>query len=102
MKVAAIVQARLGSTRLPAKVLLDLGGATALQRCLERVARFSGVDEVIVATTTLPEDDLIEYAAARMKIRCVRGSAEDVLSRYLDAARVARADVVVRCTSDCP
>jgi spore coat polysaccharide biosynthesis protein SpsF len=102
VKVVAIVQARVGSTRLPAKVLLDLGGATALQRCLDRVARFECVDEVVLATTDRPEDELIVQIGRRLGVRCTRGSADDVLSRYLDAARQASADVIVRCTSDCP
>src|SRR5579864_7066945 len=98
MNVVAIVQARIGSSRLPAKVLLDLGGATALERCLERVHRFDGVREVVVATTTNAEDDLIMAISKRIGVRAVRGSAEDVLSRYIDAARLVRADAVVRCT----
>jgi spore coat polysaccharide biosynthesis protein SpsF len=102
VKVVAIVQARIGSTRLPAKVMLDLGGATALQRCLDRVSRFEGVTEVIVATTVRPEDELIVQLARRLGVRWSRGSSEDVLSRYIDAATEAKADVVVRCTSDCP
>jgi spore coat polysaccharide biosynthesis protein SpsF len=82
--------------------LLDLGGATALQRCLDRVARFEGVDEVVLATTQRPEDELIVQLAHRLGVHCTRGSAEDVLSRYLDAARLTEADAIVRCTSDCP
>ena len=102
MRIVAIVQARVGSTRLPAKILLDLGGATALQRCVDRVRRFRGLDEVIVATTVRPEDDLVVALARRLGVRCTRGSADDVLARYVAAARAAAADVVVRCTSDCP
>lgn len=102
MKIVAIVQARVGSTRLPAKVLLDLGGATALERCLRRVQRFEGLAEVVVATTDLPEDDLIVAAARRLGFPSFRGSSDDVLSRYVGAARSAGADAIVRCTSDCP
>jgi spore coat polysaccharide biosynthesis protein SpsF len=102
VNVVAIVQARIGSTRLPAKVLLDLGGATALERCLDRVRRFEGICEVVVATTTNPEDELIVAVAKRVGVRATRGSADDVLSRYIDAARLVNAEAVVRCTSDCP
>ncbi len=102
MRIAAIVQARVGSTRLPAKILLDLGGATALQRCLDRVRRFRGLHEVIVATTDRPDDDLVVALTRRLDVRCTRGSADDVLSRTVAAARAVAADVVVRCTSDCP
>jgi spore coat polysaccharide biosynthesis protein SpsF len=83
-------------------VLLDLAGATALQRCLDRVVRFDGVREVIVATTTNPEDDQIVACARRIGFRTSRGSTDDVLSRYVAAAKEAGADAVVRCTSDCP
>jgi len=96
------MQARVGSTRLPAKVLLDLAGATVLARCIERIARFEGVAEVVVATTTQPEDDLVVAHAKRLGVRVTRGSVDDVLSRYLDAARVSAADAIVRCTSDNP
>jgi spore coat polysaccharide biosynthesis protein SpsF len=102
VNVVAIVQARVGSTRLPAKVLLDLGGATALQRCLDRVRRIEGVREVIVATTTNPEDDLIVSVCHRLGVRSTRGSAEDVLLRYVEAGRSSKAEAIVRCTSDCP
>lgn len=102
MKIVAVVQARLGSSRLPAKILLDLGGQTALQRCLSRVARIAGVDEVVVATTDRPEDDPVVSMTRRLGFRSVRGSEQDVLSRYELALRETRADAVVRCTSDCP
>jgi spore coat polysaccharide biosynthesis protein SpsF len=102
LKIVAIVQARVASTRLPAKVLLDLGGKTALERCLARVARVPGISHVVVATTTKPEDDLIVRLAARIGVPCSRGSEFDVLSRYTQAARAHRADAVLRCTSDCP
>jgi spore coat polysaccharide biosynthesis protein SpsF len=102
MRVVAIVQARTGSTRLPAKVLLDLGGATALQRCVDRVRRIRGVSEVVVATTEKPEDDTIVAVARRLGIATSRGSETDVLSRYYQAAKAFRAEAVVRCTSDCP
>lgn len=102
MKIVAIVQARVGSTRLPAKVLLDLCGVTVLQRCLERVKQFRGISEVIVATSNKPQDDLIVAVAKRCGVKFYQGDEEDVLMRYTKAAREVRADVVVRCTSDCP
>lgn len=102
MKVVAVVQARVRSSRLPAKVLLDLGGLTALERCLGRVTRIRGVDEVVVASPDSPEDDLVANLARRLGYATWRGSENDVLARYHDAARNAGADVVVRCTSDCP
>lgn len=102
MRVVAVVQARVGSSRLPAKVLLDLGGKTALERCLLRVSRIGSVAEVVVATSTQPADDVIVLLCRRLGFRVVRGSEHDVLARYAMAANEAKADAVVRCTSDCP
>ncbi len=102
MKTVAIVQARMGSTRLPGKVLQDIGGRTMLARVLERVGRAHLVDGLVVATTTGPEDEAILQECHRLRIPVHRGSAEDVLDRYHDAARVFDADPVVRITSDCP
>ena len=102
MKTVAIVQARLGSTRLPGKVLKDIAGQTMLQRVMERAGRIEGVDEAVVATTRSDRDDAILDACRHMGIRCVRGSEDDVLSRYRLAAEEASAEAVVRVTSDCP
>ena len=102
MKVVAIIQARFGSTRLPGKVLLDLWGATALQRCADRVRRIAGVDQVVVATSTEPKDDLVASLAGRIGVMVVRGSESDVLSRYALAAERTAADTVLRITADCP
>jgi spore coat polysaccharide biosynthesis protein SpsF len=98
----AIVQARTGSTRLPGKVLLPLLGAPILQRVVERTARAVTVDEVVVATTTSPADDTIVTLARDHGWRIHRGSADDLLDRYVGAARANDADVVIRITSDCP
>lgn len=101
-RVVVVVQARLSSSRLPAKVLLDLGGVTALERCLRRVRRFRGVTEVVLATSDQPGDEIIASVGRRLGHRVVRGSEGDVLSRFQLAASESKADVVVRCTSDCP
>lgn len=102
MKVVAIVQARMGSSRLPGKVMLDLGGEPLLARCVERVRRSRTLDEVVVATTSLAADDAIEELCRARGWPCVRGSEVDVLDRYRQAAVAHRAEVVVRVTSDCP
>lgn len=102
MKIVVVIQARLASSRLPAKVLLDLGGVTALERCLRRARRFSGISEVVIATSDKPGDDVIASVARRLEARVVRGSETDVLSRFAKAAHETQADVIVRCTSDCP
>ena len=102
MKIAAIVQARVASTRLPAKVLLDLGGRTALERCLRRVERFTGITDIVVATSDTAPDDIVSAVAIRLGFKVFRGSEHDVLSRYAGAAAMVGAEAVVRCTSDCP
>jgi spore coat polysaccharide biosynthesis protein SpsF len=100
--VAAIVQARLGSSRLPGKVLADLAGDTMLARVVQRLRAATRVDEVVVATTTNASDDPVCDEADRLGVRWYRGSEQDVLSRYVGAASECRADVIVRITSDCP
>lgn len=102
MRVVAIVQARMGSTRLPGKVLQDLGGATMLERVVSRVRRSRLAGEILVATTTQPEDEAIVAESGRLGVAVFRGSEQDVLDRYYQAARQARAEVVLRITADCP
>ncbi|HTB73798.1 MAG TPA: glycosyltransferase family protein [Polyangiaceae bacterium] len=102
MKTVVIVQARCGSTRLPGKVLLPLGGRPMLVRMLERLARARTPDAVVVATTTLEEDDAIEGTVTRAGFSCLRGHPTDLLDRHYDAARRTGADVVVKIPSDCP
>jgi spore coat polysaccharide biosynthesis protein SpsF len=97
VRVVVIVQARMTSTRLPGKVLMDLAGKPLLERELERLP-----GEVVLAVTTNPDDDPLVDLANRLGVRWYRGSEEDVLSRYAGAAREADADAIVRVTSDCP
>ena len=102
MKTVAIIQARLGSTRLPGKVLLDLAGEPMLARVVNRVRRARRVDEVVIATTTEKRDDELASLCAKRGWPCSRGSEQDVLDRYYQAALAHKADRVVRITSDCP
>ena len=102
MRVVAIVQARMGSTRLPGKVLQDLAGETMLARVVRRLRHTSRIDEVLVATTDHAIDDAIVDECRTLPVQVSRGDQEDVLDRYFKAAQFASADVVVRITSDCP
>jgi spore coat polysaccharide biosynthesis protein SpsF len=102
MKVIAIIQARMGSTRLPGKVLLDLVGEPMLARVVYRTRRAQTLDEVVVATTLQPADEAIMRLCAERGWPCFRGSEEDVLDRYYRAAVAHQADTIVRITSDCP
>ncbi|MBL0385525.1 glycosyltransferase family protein [Tumebacillus sp. ITR2] len=101
-KKVVIMQARMGSTRLPGKVLKTLHGKSVLAHGIERCLAMKHADVVVIATTDGPEDDLIVQEAERLGVPCFRGSERDVLSRYYGAARAHGADVVIRVTSDCP
>lgn len=102
MKVIAIVQARMGSTRLPGKVLKKIKAKTVLDYVIERLRLCNKLDDIVLATTTNKKDNILEEYAINKEINFFRGSEEDVLSRYYEAAKKFNADVVVRITSDCP
>lgn len=102
MRTVAIIQARMGSSRLPGKVLLDIAGQPMLARVVERARRAKTVDEVMVATTIDPSDDPIVDFCQERGIAYYRGSVFDVLDRFYGAARQAGAELIVRITADCP
>lgn len=101
-RVVAIIQAHMSSSRLPGKIMKDLCGQPELFRMLERVRHSVLLDDIVVATSTLPCDDLIVQKCAEWGVHTFRGSDSDVLSRYYGAAQMYPADVYVRMTSDCP
>jgi len=101
-KTIIIIQARMGSTRLPGKVMKELYGQTVLSHDIERVKQSTMVDDIVVATTVAEADDRIVAEALKCGVKVIRGSEEDVLSRYYLAATENGADIVVRITSDCP
>lgn len=102
MKTAAIVQARMGSTRFPGKVLEPLLGKPMLARQVERMRRAASLDGIVIATTDLAGDNPIAEFARAEGLPVFRGSEHDVLSRYAGAARTFGVENVVRITSDCP
>lgn len=100
--LVTVVQARVGSSRLPRKILLPLGGATVLERMVERVALATRGGVVVVATTTDPADDDIEALCGRMGVACYRGDPNDLLDRHYQVARALGAGAVAKVPSDCP
>ncbi len=102
MRTIAIVQARLSSSRLPSKVLMDIAGKPMLDRVLDRLGHACTLDKVVVATSTDPSDDPLADHCRMLGIPHYRGPLQDVLGRFVVAARSERADVVVRITADCP
>ena len=102
MRTCAIVQARSSSARFPGKVLASLAGEPLVIAILKRLAMCKRLDAALLATSTAPEDDELARAVESAGFPVHRGSLDDVLTRVLDAARVAEADVVVRVTGDCP
>lgn len=102
MRVGAIIQARMQSTRLPGKTLLNLAGEPILSHVLRRVLAVRGLDQVVLATTERADDDPVAALGERMRVGVFRGSEEDVLDRYLQAARAFTLDIVVRVTGEDP
>jgi len=102
MRIVAIIQSRMGSSRLPGKVLLDIAGQPMLARVVERTRQARKVDEVVVATTTDPSDDAVVALCQRRGYPYYRGSLYDVLDRYYQTAKTFGAEVIVRITADCP
>ncbi|HEV3142174.1 MAG TPA: glycosyltransferase family protein [Vicinamibacterales bacterium] len=102
MKTAAIVQARMTSTRLPGKIIAPILGRPMLELLIERLRRARHLDQVIVATTSNASDDVVEELCARLDAGVFRGSEEDVLERVLGAAHRYSVDLIVEITGDCP
>jgi len=102
MRIVAVVQARMGSSRLPGKVLMPVAGAPLLERMVERVLAATQVDDVCVATTWEPADRPIRDLCARRGWPCFSGHPTDLIDRHLHAAREREAQAVVKIPSDCP
>lgn len=100
--ILAILQARMGSKRLPGKVLKPILGMPMLFLEIERIQKSAKIDQLIVATTISPEDDVIEVLTQERGIHCFRGEVDNVLSRYVNSALNYRPEHVVRLTADCP
>lgn len=101
-KIVAIVQARMGSSRLPGKVMREICGRPMLEWVIQRAKRATCLDELVVAMTTDAADDILEKFCQDKKIEFFRGSSADVLDRFVQAGRRFHADGIVRLTADCP
>jgi len=102
MKVLAVLQARMSSSRLPGKVLREILGRPMLARQIERLLQAQTLDELVVATSETEEDDAIDALCRELGVRCFRGSLDDVLDRFYQCALNDNPDHVVRLTGDCP
>jgi spore coat polysaccharide biosynthesis protein SpsF len=102
VRVNAVIQARLSSTRLPGKVLRPLAGRSVLSWAIRAAAHAPRIDGVIVATSSSPDDDAVAEEAVRSGAEVVRGPLDDVLARYELAAQTHPCDALVRLTADCP
>jgi spore coat polysaccharide biosynthesis protein SpsF len=102
MRIVGIVQARMGSTRLPGKVLRPLAGRTVLGRVVRAAHESAVLDDLVIATTTEQADDAVEAEAQRLGVACYRGPVDDVLTRFLGALDEHPGDAVMRFTADCP
>lgn len=101
-RIVATIEARMTSSRLPGKVLADIGGGPALALMVHRLSRSQVIDAICIATTTNADDDVIAELAADLGTECFRGSEDDVLGRVLGAAEATSADLIVETTGDCP
>jgi spore coat polysaccharide biosynthesis protein SpsF len=101
-RVNAIIEARMGSTRLPGKTMLSIMGKPSIELLIERLRLARKIDTIILATTTNLEDDVIESFCKKNKVICYRGSSDDVLGRVYNAAKYHKTDIVVEVTGDCP
>lgn len=102
MRVVASIEARMGSSRLPGKVLEDVGGVTALDRLVARLRSCTRLDDIVLATSTAAQDDVLETWGRGAGLAVHRGSEDDVLQRVVDAQRAMKSDIVVEVTGDCP
>ena len=102
MKIVALVQARMGSTRLPGKVLKSIVGKPMIELLLTRLSQSCELDEIVVAASEEVQNDKLQSVVESLGYQCTRGSEKDVLNRFYESAKLLKADVVVRITGDCP
>ena len=102
MTVLAIIQARMGSSRFPGKIMKELNGKPIIQHIVDFLKYSKTIDKIVIATTDLQEDDVVDSFAKKLKIECFRGSSENVLERFYKCAKKFNADLIIRLTADNP
>lgn len=102
MNIIVIIQARMGSSRLPGKVLMDLEGKSVLEHVIQRLKNSKMINDIIIATSNKEIDNKIVELCNKINIKCFRGSEDNVLERYYKCAKEYNGDIIVRVTSDCP
>jgi len=101
-KIVASVEARMNSSRLPGKVLMEISGRPVLEILVSRLSESKYIDEIIIATTASKDDDEIEKLCKRLNIKVYRGSEDDVLGRVVEAVESVNGDIIIEITGDCP
>jgi len=102
MKIVATIEARMTSSRLPGKVLMDVDGIPMLKYLIERLKTVRSINEIVIATTINASDDVLVEFAKKERIQYYRGSEDDVMGRVINAAESVSADIIVEITGDCP
>ncbi|MCY7362727.1 MAG: NTP transferase domain-containing protein [Ignavibacteria bacterium] len=102
LKIVASIEARMGSNRLPGKVLMEISGKTILEILIERLSQSKYIDEIVIATTVNEIDVKIEELGKRLNISVFRGSEDDVLGRVVGAVESVNGDIIIEITGDCP
>ncbi len=102
MTTTVFIQGRIGSTRLPGKMLLTIAGKTILEVLVERLRKVPTIDRIVLASSVSPENDPLALEATRLGIDCFRGREENILDRLYQASHVFPSDIVIRVTGDCP
>ena len=101
-KIVCIIQARMGSKRLPGKVMKKIAGIPCINRVIKRVKKSENINQIWLATTKKKEDNILEAVAKKFKIECFKGSTNNVLSRFYNISKISNGDYFVRITADCP
>ena len=102
MKIVSTIEARMTSSRLPGKVMMEAAGKPMLQHLIERLQRVDLIDEIVIATTTNDTDNLMEEFSKKLSVNIFRGDEDDVMNRVIGAAQSVNADILVEITGDCP